>query len=138
MKVCGTKPPPKLSSANSADSRMTIPRERWSGGSGSASSSSPRSTAGVSAEAATRPAAAASGAATTQPAADPVAVAGDQHRDKGGACEQGGEDGADSGGREAAAGERDADQHRAEPVGERPGGLGGEDPARVGAQARSS
>src|SRR6266849_2990867 len=48
MKVWGTKPPPKLSSAKSADSRMTIPRERWSGGSGSASSSSPRSTAGES------------------------------------------------------------------------------------------
>ena len=72
------------------------------------------------------------------PATDPVAVAGDQHRDERGAGEQRGEDGADGGVGKAAAGERDADQHRAEPIGERPGGLGGEDPARVGAQARSS
>jgi hypothetical protein len=71
-------------------------------------------------------------------AANAVAVAGDQHRDERGAGEQGGEDGADRGVGEAAAGERDADQHRAEPVGERPRGLGGEDPARVRAQARSS
>src|SRR5919201_210499 len=130
MNVCGTKPPPKLSSAKSADSRSTIPRERWSGGSGSAWSSSPRSTAAESPAAATRAVAAAP--------PDPVAVAGDQHRDAGGAGQQGCQDGADRGVREAAAGERDPDQHRAEPVRDRACRLGGDDPARVGAQPRSS
>ena len=44
MKVWGTKPPAKLSSANRPERRITIPRERCSGGSGSCSSSWPRST----------------------------------------------------------------------------------------------
>src|SRR5438552_2212035 len=116
MNVCGTKPPPKLSSANSAERRRTIPRERCSGGSGSASSSSPRSTAGES------------GAA-----ASPAAAAA-----RGWAGQHGGEDGADGGVGETAAGEGNADQHRAEAVGERPRRLGGDDSARVGAQPRSS
>jgi hypothetical protein len=61
MNVCGTKPPPKLSSANSAERRATMPRERWSGGRGSSSSSWPSSTAGETRDDARSPVAAASG-----------------------------------------------------------------------------
>ena len=46
MKVCGTKPPPKLSTAKSAASRRTIERERRSDAVDSSSSSCPTSTAG--------------------------------------------------------------------------------------------
>ena len=45
MKVWGTKPPPRLSSANRPLSRATMPRERCSGGRGSGVSSWPTSTA---------------------------------------------------------------------------------------------
>src|SRR5438874_765862 len=41
MNCCGTKPPARLSSATSADSRATIVRERCIGGRGCCSSSSP-------------------------------------------------------------------------------------------------
>src|ERR687887_254740 len=71
MNVCGTKPPPKLSSANSVDRRRMIPRERCRGGNASASSSSPRSTAGERLAAATSPAAAASRYASSQRGEEP-------------------------------------------------------------------
>jgi hypothetical protein len=69
---------------------------------------------------------------------DTVAVASDQYRDGSCAAEQGGEDGADRGVGEAAAGEGNPDQDRAEPVGERARRLGGDDLPRVGAQLCSS
>jgi hypothetical protein len=65
-------------------------------------------------------------------------VAGDQHGDERATGEERGEHGSDGPVREAALGEADADQDRAEAIGERPRSLDGDDAAGVGAQARSS
>ena len=229
MNVCGTKPPPRLSSANRPQSRATIPRERCSGGRGSGVSSYPTSTpserrsnhdepgtggeriaeqpfgrrpddrkqrAGGARERRDRVVGAEEGRRIAslggvrehrllergegaglddvggdrpgqrggdqrgQPAgqredracdshrdeqdpvaaaaADPVAVPREQDRDQGVAGENRGEDGADGGIRVPAVGERDADEHRAEPVRDRSHALGRDDPARVAAQSASS
>ena len=70
--------------------------------------------------------------------ADAVAVAGDQHRDERDPGQQGGEDDTDRRVGQAAIGKGDADQHRAEAVGERPRALRGDDPVSVRAQPRSA
>ena len=67
-----------------------------------------------------------------------VAVAGDQHRHERDPGEERSEHNTDRGVGEATIGQGETDQHRAEPVGKRPRGLCGDDPARVRAQARSS
>jgi hypothetical protein len=71
-------------------------------------------------------------------ASDAIAVAGEPRGGERIAGEQRREDGADGGVRVAAIGEGDADEHRAQPVGERARHLRGDDPACVGAQPRSS
>jgi hypothetical protein len=72
------------------------------------------------------------------PAPNAVTVAGEQHGDERTAGEQRGEHGADGRVGEAAIGEGDANQDRAEAVGQCAGTLDGDDPACVGAQPRSS
>jgi hypothetical protein len=67
-----------------------------------------------------------------------VAVASDQHGDERGSGEERSENNADCGVGEAAVGQSETDQHRAEPVGKRSCALGGDEPARVGAQPCSS
>ena len=74
MNVCGTKPPPRLSSAKSAESRSTIGRERWSGFRRARLGSRAGSTAGESPLVAISPAAAATGYASSQCGDEPASA----------------------------------------------------------------